>query len=485
MDFEGIYLWDARYGAPKAGEDMEAFIEALENLPDAPNPNLQKFGEFIAEFAKQACEFYADPILENYREFSLSGEVEPLLELEIDDMPFNKEVVEHFLAAVFKGAKDNQLIIYDVGAETCLLPSSNEGDVLYANWLKNLKKLKNNEVLPTNQSQLIKLTLKMFKERAKQLGIKLNTNNRGYFSIDLGAINFIFYGAPKIEKNKIYIWPKLDIRITKPQIGKLEISYVKFYQIPYDWHAKTTISKNMQVRYADLLVNDKFELQEIVHNSLDIIMFFYPHCDSLKSLYNFLTTHADDPRLVCGYVRGVEHMAPDILCRLAQLTHQPDYEELEEKYLQQYIENHQYHDYEWQRREALAKGEAFDYHANKKKTKAYLTKEFIFAQEKLKFISQLIDTKEEIINHLKLAYSLGYDTNITKACLETLKISDIGKGPYFVMYGSIYEYTKIDEIIQQMPKGGKLLVIAPWELPEKKALVEEAGGIYLDGGEFL
>ncbi len=485
MDFEGIYLWDARYGVPKEGEDIDLFIEGIEYLPESQNINLQKFGEFIASFAKQASEFYADPILEDYIDYSLAGEVWPLVKLELEDMPFNKEVVEHFLAAFFKGAKDNQLIIYDIGAESFLLPSSNEGDILYDNWLEHLKKLKNNEVLPTNKSQFNKLMLKMFKERAKELGIKLNKSG-GHFDVDFGAITIAFYIFLEIEEGKAYVWPFVNIVLNNQQIGELEVSYVKFHQMDYDWHKKKSIpTGGNSVRHTYLLINDMHELKIFVNNSLDMVMFFYPHCESLESLYDFLTTQKDDPRLARGYVNGVEHMAPDILCALAKLTKQPNYEVLKEKYLQQYIEDHQYHDYEWERREALVKEQVFNYKQDERKSNSYLTKEFIFIQERLRFYRELIDTKEEIINYLELDYFLGYgDSDIVKACLEILKISDIGAGPYFVRCGSIYE-DHINQAMQYKPEDGKLLVITINNTDECRALVESYGGVFLSCQEFL
>lgn len=391
MSFNGIFVWDAKYGIPNSNEEEEAtkFLKQLDDLPKEVNHNIHKFTKFFDAFVEEASEFYdEEPAIVDNVGISNYDKDQPVPVLYYVEGP-PTEAYHHYMSALLKGAQMNNLVVYDTLSDTIDMPDSNgHANEGYANWKRHLATLKDSESteqalgpnelprkgyanwqryfaklkaqrekeraldpneLPKTYTLIKRLIAKMLKERLQQLGIKnlkSSSSDEPQCIIDLNDFKIvltIFCTKDDIAflegTKKVYLYPVLYIYIKHDDElirgPELRLDYFGFYKVPSN--AESAV-------WECLAVETMSQLTTYIEQSIAMVSCLYSHCHSLSDLYEFLINNTDDVRLARHHYsyQKLIHIDPRFLTTLAKLTHQPNYSKLVDDYRQQYVNDKMY-----------------------------------------------------------------------------------------------------------------------------------------------
>ncbi len=149
MSFNGIWVWDAKHGTPKNRDEVGAIKSQLMDVTEN-NPNMAKFSKFFGKFAEEAIEFYDDEAIRDYLGWGSKKMAEmPALHC-FEELPL--DCLDHFYGAILRGAKINNLVVYEANSGEITLPST-QGDQMYDNWQIHLKELRNTYNTPQKLDQ--------------------------------------------------------------------------------------------------------------------------------------------------------------------------------------------------------------------------------------------------------------------------------------------------------------------------------------------
>ncbi len=178
--YEGIYIWDAKYGVPKNHDEdsIDTFLEELSANEDEINDNLYNFTQFFGKFLQEANEIFADDraISENKDLINWFEQDEPIdVILYLDELP--RESIEHYSSMLNHATNLYNLTYYDPISDMFILPtdpSSTETNIeKWQTFLTEQKKepVVNEEALPTTKAKVEKLIATILKERVVELNI--------------------------------------------------------------------------------------------------------------------------------------------------------------------------------------------------------------------------------------------------------------------------------------------------------------------------
>ena len=377
MSFNGIFVWDAKNGLPTSYDDARDMeTQVSQHAPKEINPAFMAVAQAVQDFIKEAQEYYDDHIIDMYRTMPdwVAEDTDPILSF--DNLP--EELYLALSATVVKAAQLNNLVVLHQDLEVVFLP---DGSVLadhsesgeweefvssvLGDWQAKLIELKkaaqaDDNTVPQTSGKLNSLINKVVKARFKEAGVKdiKKKGATGYY-IDLGRIQISLDIYAKIDRHfledngkaraefmvymtlyvndieRITIKSRLEKERHRPLNASVTIfehmitKFFNFYEIPH------TPAPNWKY-----YLNDEQELREAVNKAADMLLYVYPHCQTLESLYHFLQHQDQDPYIrpyaFRGGYRGLSNA--EQMLYLARLTKQPNYDALVDIYKAAFLE---------------------------------------------------------------------------------------------------------------------------------------------------
>ncbi|PID64038.1 MAG: hypothetical protein CR974_00550 [Gammaproteobacteria bacterium] len=446
MSFNGIWVWDAKHGTPKNSDEVAAIKSQLGNRNES-NPNMVQFIEFFSQFAEQAVEFYEDDAVVDYLGWNLGlSKKLPALHC-FSELPI--ECLEYFYGAILKGAKMNNLVVYDENSDKIILPTSELGDRMYANWQAHLEELNSDtaadDLLPLQFGKVKKFITSQAKEQVSTVTNRKVKNLSGGCAIDFGDFELQFDFRPSYDKCAILDdEPRMEVKlyatiyiVIKPLIfdecNRLHVASTSYKN--YDW-PMTTYS----------------ELSLFIEDNLLLFNFVYPHCESFSSIYNFFATYTEtvDDQF---YFFTNNFITLSGLAKIIQLT---DYHQLVEKYKSMYVTS------------LVKRKRGYSSLPDEVLEESKLGYANLFDNE-LRTISEAVDcwTKEMIIDFTK---NSSYMKNI-KPKIEAITEPE----PYWVSFCMVPEnLTYVKMKIKYQPKGTTFVLIAAYVDDKLKKAIAKA-----------
>ena len=354
--------------------DMETRVS--NHAPKENNLGFMAVAQAVQDFIKEAQEYYDDYIIDMYRTMPdwVAEDTDPILSF--DDLP--EELYLELSATVVKAAQLNNLVVLHQDLEVVFLP---DGSVLadhsesgewenfvssvLGDWQTKLIELKkaaqaDDNTVPQTSGKLNSLINKVVKARFKEAGVKdiKKKGATGYY-IDLGRIQISLNIYAKIDRYfledngkaraefmvymTLYVNDMEDItiksRLEKERHRPLNASVTIFEHMITKFFNFYEISHTPEPTWRYYL-NDQQEIREAVNKAADMLLYVYPHCHTIESLYHFLQHQDQDPYIrpyaFRGGYRGLASVQQKLY--LARLTKQPNYDALVDVYREAYLE---------------------------------------------------------------------------------------------------------------------------------------------------
>ena len=377
MSFNGIFVWDAKNGSPTSYDDARDMeTQVSQHAPKEVNPAFMAVARAVQDFIKDAQEYYDDYIIDMYRTMPdwVAEDTDPILSF--DNLP--EELYLELSATVVKAAQLNNLVVLHQDLEVVFLP---DGSVLadhselgewenfvssvLGDWQAKLIELKkaaqaDDNTVPQTSGKLNSLINKVVKARFKEAGVKdiKKKGATGYY-IDLGRIQISLNIYTKIDRHfledngkaraefmvymTLYVNDMEDItiksRLEKEHYRPLNASFTIFEHMMTKFFNFYEIAHRPAPTWRYYL-NDEQDLREAVNKAADMLLYVYPHCHNLESLYDFLQHQDQDPYIrpyaFQGGYGGLASVQQKLY--LAKLTKQPNYNELVDVYREVFLE---------------------------------------------------------------------------------------------------------------------------------------------------
>ncbi len=379
--YEGIYIWDAKYGVPTS-DDLDEKIRFLEELEDRdyePNANIYYFYQFLSDFAKEAVEYFADDknisICIDDEDFrNIDDEFDTVLYFEHP----KADACLYFLHALRQGANMYNLVIFDSHGYQIYTPKACPV-VSYAQWqspkplsalkvsLKDIThsqkntttnhktKSNNNKekdntlanpatsnsagtLLPKSMTQVNELVTEIYKEKLDELGMKKYKTKKGEvpeITIRKENITFKFYTITERHDDEFYRNKNIFVyteHFVSLQVGGMRGMFTiddrLFYQKPTKslYYNKHTLNKTVE------------ELRENIRKNIGMLIYFVEKITDTDSMYHLLSQYKTNihlkPVAVYNMLYSIEQYS---LYELAVITNQPNLDELHKIYRQDWI----------------------------------------------------------------------------------------------------------------------------------------------------
>ncbi len=343
--YEGIYIWDAKYGVPNDSDidSVKVFLEELQKKPKEVNHNLHGFAQDFDQFLNEAVEFYPEDRainqnlgIGNYDKDEATDVVMFLAEMPEQSITYHSPVLDHY-------ANVHNLVSWDLITEMVTPPTDpkDTADII-KQWQAHLTELKSEPSiedqapLPENLTQVKKLGHAIIKNRFAELGVQNFQIKRGEaikvtFNVDDISVWFMNFFEKDIVSetkgvNRFFYEPTLDISI-KGMKDTISISYFQF----------------IKMGYRKFLRQDTFlgaetvgELKNIMEEGLKMIMHMYPHMGSKHDFYKFLCEAKHDKHLSRHYFSRLWHIDPKFLYAIGNSLGLKD---IHDYFRKEYIDN--------------------------------------------------------------------------------------------------------------------------------------------------
>ncbi len=338
---DAVYIWESKYGVPKDSsyEGVSAFVQKLQDQPEAIHNDLCDFAQSFETFFTEAKEFYPDDRAITINEgFSYSYHKDETNNavLMLDDKPSN---CDNYYDMLYAYANKYNLIYCDGETGTIFKATdTTKADKHITEWQEKLAELKkapreDDEYIPDNTAKVTQLLVKLLKKRLAELNIpNYSVKNRDSSGL---ASAYIETGIAKIELSYMF---EHDIGDDDFRMRRIILDPYMYIYI-YINNQREEFRFDHQHFYKDekinLSIDTVAELKQGIEYGIVMMQYFYPHLDSLESLYTLLSNAENDERL-SEYMQGstVYIVCPITMYLLAYATKQPNLPALREKYKQ-------------------------------------------------------------------------------------------------------------------------------------------------------
>ncbi len=347
--FEGIYIWDAKYGVPNDSdyESVQKFVSSLEGQPQEINNNLSHFSQELDAFLEDALKYYSDdPILNLNKGFSRKYSKDTVSDILIYLDDNARECHEYFEGVLYYLCYKYNMVYCDGESGSVTQPhNQKQANSGYAKWQKqrdilNQEPDTETDTLPDNKKQMSTLMANILKEQFKVLAIKAKIKKvEGViatipFGKDYLKMNLFFEQdlEESLDFNLLGIWLKPTIYVYVAGAGNTFLKYSQLTKaIP-----KHSYSTEREIIHCSTIT----ELKQYMQQCVDLLMYFYPHMTDLNSLYSLLANAENDRHLSRHmFNETFRHIDPCFVYNLAIITKQPNLSELRKHFKQLHVDN--------------------------------------------------------------------------------------------------------------------------------------------------
>lgn len=329
MSSNGIYVWDAKYGIPKTYEEAIKISYPLGGYKEAePNPHMAAFGAKMAEYIREAWQFYeGDEGLEMC--FNIASETARMLKAEYCFEQSPKQCQNSFAAAIVRAACENNLVVFHRDMDCVFLPDGTAFDgqdqafhwqefveKYEQKWQQHIQELiakRNKPQIPISDAQRDRLTSKIIKARLgkpyQALLKKYQLVPDEYLRLRTDFCNFHFFIYTDKDKFKkgvykfdsfIYLNPKKEYKeqtmeliptLTAHLSTEIKISFFGFYGLSDKAHPNLEVDRHERSIRGSWKISEYDEWVKLVEAAADMLMYYLPHIGSLEDLVKLMQAH--------------------------------------------------------------------------------------------------------------------------------------------------------------------------------------------------
>lgn len=327
MSSNGIYVWDAKYGIPKTYEEAIEISYPLGGYKEAqPNPHMAAFGAKMAEYIREAWQFYeGDEGLEMC--FNIASETARMLKAEYCFEQSPNQCQNSFAAAIVRAACENNLVVFHRDMDCVFLPDGTAFDgqdqafhwqefveKYEQEWQQHIQELiakRNKPQIPISDAQRDRLTSKIIKARLgkpyQALLKKYQLIPEEYLCIKTDFCYFEFFiitdkdkfkeGVYKfnsfitIKSTKEYPEQVLKLIPTLAKFRTLTIDFFDFYGVSDEYNSNLEIKRREFGTSGYWKISEYDEWLKLVEAAADMLMYYLPHIGSVDDFIQFVQAY--------------------------------------------------------------------------------------------------------------------------------------------------------------------------------------------------
>lgn len=333
MSSNGIYVWDTKHGIPQNHSEANEILDKLSGYKEsAPNPNMAAFGAKMAEFVRQAWQFYeGDDGLRMCLDIAEYTATTRDADYCFEFPP--RQYQDSFSCAIIRAACENNLAVLHGDFECVFLPDGTafNADNQTFNWhdlvekheqiwqahIQELIAKQNQPQIPTSEAKRERLISKIVKERLgeefKELLEKYGVSSKQNLDCfivrtELFSQFYVFILTEKEKSDKeLYFRATISFDIREKYVNQLAtfiprvtstngglIQLVNFYGLAN----ANLINPNIKIREYEngsktlsWKVREYDEWVKLIEAAVDMVMYYLPHIGTVEDFVKFIQAH--------------------------------------------------------------------------------------------------------------------------------------------------------------------------------------------------